>query len=116
MLIVFQILLVLFALVAIANVFSKRKDQVLGPKGFVFWLLFWLAVILVAIWPDSAQRIADHLGIGRGADLVIYISVAMIFFVLFRLHVKVEGLKRDLTRVVREDALEIDNKTLKNKS
>jgi len=105
MLIIFQILLALFALFAIVNVFKKRKEGLLGPKGALFWILFWVAVGMVVIWPDSVQKIADHIGIGRGADLVIYISVAVIFYLLFRLNIKTEGLKRDLTKVVREDCI-----------
>ena len=97
MLITFQILLVLFALFAVFSVAQKKKQGLLGPKGSVFWVLFWIAVAIVVAWPTSVQKIADHIGIGRGADLVIYISVAVIFYLLFRLNVKMESLKRDLT-------------------
>ena len=105
MLILCQILLVLFALFAIINVAKKKKEGLLGPKGFVFWILFWIIAGVVVVWPNSVQNIADRLGIGRGVDLVIYIAIAIIFFILFRLHVKMESLKRDLTTVVREDTL-----------
>lgn len=105
MIFVFQLLLVLFAIFAIFNVIRRQKEGLLGPKGGIFWVLFWLGVALVVIWPVSVQRLADHIGIGRGADLVIYISLAGIFFILFRLNIKLEGLRRDLTEVVREEAL-----------
>jgi len=109
MLITFQILLVLFALFAIINVVRKYKEGLLGPKGALFWVLFWISVGVVVVWPNNAQKIADHIGIGRGADLVIYVSVAVIFYLLFRLNVKLEGLKRDLTKVVRDDTLAFEH-------
>lgn len=105
MLIIFQILFAIFSLFAIVSVFKKKNSGLLGPKGTFFWVLFWITVALVVVWPNSVQRIADHIGIGRGADLVIYISIVAIFYLLFRLNVKVEGLKRDLTKVVRDEAL-----------
>ncbi|PLX28751.1 DUF2304 domain-containing protein [Candidatus Parcubacteria bacterium] len=105
MLLIFQILFILFALFAIANVVSKKKEGALGPKGILFWILFWVVAAMVVVWPDSAQTIANKLGIGRGVDLVIYSAIAVIFFVLFRLHVKMESLKRDFTQIVRDKAL-----------
>jgi len=57
-------------------------------------------------WPDSTVIVANYLGIGRGTDLILYISLAVIFFILFRLHVKIESIGRDITKVVRKDSLD----------
>ncbi len=105
MLTIFQIIFVLFVLFALGTVVARRRDGVLGPKATLFWILFWIAVGLVVVWPDSVQRLADHIGIGRGVDVVIYASIAMLFFLVFKMNVKIEGLKRDLTEVVREKTL-----------
>ncbi len=111
MLVVFQVLLVLFCLFAIVGVLKRKEDDLLGPKGALFWILFWMVVAVVVVWPNIVQRLADYIGIGRGADLVIYLSIAAIFYLLFKLHVKMEGLKRDFTKVIRQDSLEeIDKK------
>ena len=106
MLIIFQILFSLFALFAIASVMNKKKEGLLGPKGLIFWLVFWILAGVVVLWPDSTFVLANYLGIGRGADLVVYVSLALIFFILFRLHVKLESVGRDITKVVRDKALE----------
>ncbi|MBT3538532.1 DUF2304 domain-containing protein [Candidatus Parcubacteria bacterium] len=105
MLLIFQILFILFALFAIANVLGKKREGLLGPKGTLFWILFWFIAGVVVIWPNSVQQIANNFGIGRGVDFVMYIAFALIFFILFRLHVKFEELKRDVTKVVRGKAL-----------
>jgi hypothetical protein len=105
MIILFQILFVLFALYSIFFVAKKKKDHLLGARGMVFWILFWLAVIIVVVWPDSAATIAHLFGIGRGADVVMYIGLAVLFFIVFRLHMKIEVINRDVTKVVREKAL-----------
>ncbi len=105
MLILFQSLFTLFALFAIISVATKRKSGLLGPKGTVFWVLFWLLACIFVWWPNSTVILANYLGIGRGTDLVLYVSLALIFFILFRLHVKVESIGRDITKVVRREAL-----------
>ncbi len=106
MLSIFQIIFVLFSVLAIWSVFRRFQDQMLGWRGLLFWSLFWVGVSLVIVYPESSQYIADTFGIGRGADLILYVSTAVIFFVLFRLHIKIEGLRRDITKVIRQEALQ----------
>jgi hypothetical protein len=110
MLIIFQILFTFFGLFAIVSVIKRKTEGHLGPKATIFWILFWLAAIVVVLWPASASKIASYLGIGRGADVIIYISVAVIFFLLFKLNVKLDSLNRDVTKVVRDKTLDSKNK------
>ncbi|OGH69552.1 MAG: hypothetical protein A3C90_00355 [Candidatus Magasanikbacteria bacterium RIFCSPHIGHO2_02_FULL_51_14] len=106
MIILFQSLFIIFALVAVGSVIRRSKDDMLGPKAMIFWILFWLAAIVVVLWPESASKIAEFFGIGRGADLVVYASLAIVFYLLFKLNVKLDSLNRDITKVVRKNALE----------
>ena len=108
MLILFQILFIMFALFAAGSVIRRKKSGHLGPHATFFWVLFWLLAIVVVAWPNSASVIASYLGIGRGADLILYVAVAVIFYLLFKLNVKLDSLNRDVTKVVREDALKED--------
>jgi len=105
MLIIFQILFTLFALAAIFAVGKRKKEQLLGNKGVAFWGMFWVLAIVVVFNPESATGLAEVLGIGRGVDLIIYISIALIFFILFRLHIKIESTARNVTKVVRHNAV-----------
>jgi len=105
MIILFQALVVIISLVAISSVIAKKKDGLLGPKGALFWTTFWIAMSAVVIWPNSVQVIADYVGIGRGVDVVIYSALVVLFFLVFKMNLKIEGLKRDLTDVVRGKAL-----------
>lgn len=106
MLIIFQLLFALFVLFAIVAVLRKKQEGLLGPKGAVFWVIFWLLAAGVVVWPESASVLANTFGIGRGVDLIIYIAIALLFYLVFKLHIKLESLGRDLTKVVRKQALE----------
>ncbi len=105
MLVLFQILFSLFALFAIISVYSKKRSGLLSIGGAMFWIVFWLLADVFVWWPNSTVRLANFFGIGRGSDLVLYVSLAVVFFILFRLSVKIEGLNRDITKVVREKSL-----------
>ncbi len=105
MIILFQSLFVLFSLYSIFFVIKKKRDELLGPRGMFFWILFWIGVITVVVWPDGTAKIAHVFGIGRGADFVMYVALATLFFIVFRLHIKIEAMNRDVTKVVREKAL-----------
>ena len=105
MIILFQLLFSLFALFALYTVITKKREGLLGPKGFWFWVIFWCLAIVAVVWPRSTSTLAEFFGIGRGVDLIIYIALAVIFFLLFRLHVKIESIGRVITKVVREEAV-----------
>lgn len=106
MLIVFQILFILFVLFTVFGVLKRKKEGHISARGAWFWSLFWAAAIVAVLWPESTTLLANFLGIGRGADFIIYISIAIIFYLVFRLHIKIESINRDVTKVVRKEALD----------
>jgi len=112
MLIIFQILFILFALFAVVNVLKKKHEGLLGPKGAIFWLLFWLLAAVAVMLPSGITELANTFGIGRGADFVLYVAMVIIFYLLFRLNVKMESIGRDITKVVRKEAIE-ENRGIK---
>lgn len=102
----FQILIVLFSLVAIISILLRRQKDSLGVRATAFWILFWFAVDIVVLFPNSTTILANTLGIGRGSDLILYLSILVIFLLLFRLNVKIEHMNRDVTKVVRKNTFE----------
>ena len=55
--------------------------------------------------PDFTTFIAQSLGIGRGADVIIYASILILFYLLFRTHILIENLRHEVTQVIRALAL-----------
>lgn len=106
LLLLFKILFACFSFSAILTVWQKKQKTLLGNKATFFWVIFWLVLTLFVFWPNSTQILAEYIGIGRGVDLVIYVSIACIFYLVFRMNLKIEGLKRDLTEVVRKESLQ----------
>lgn len=110
MLPLFQLLFTVFTLYAIAGVFMRKKERLLGPRGAIFWSLFWLSALVLVWSPDTTTAIARLFGIGRGTDFIVYIALAAVFLLLFRLHIKIETVGRDITSLTRIIALEKDKR------
>jgi hypothetical protein len=104
-LLIFQFLIVVFAFATIFEVVKLKQKGNLGSRGAFFWIFFWLGVCAVVVWPAGVQMLARTFGIGRGSDFVLYISVVTLFFLVFKLHIKIENMNRDVTKVVREKSL-----------
>lgn len=75
--------------------------------AIVRWGLF--AVILVGyifIWiPSLTTQIAELVGIGRGADLILYVWIIVNLFLILRLHIKLREQGEALTKLTRQIAL-----------
>lgn len=100
-----QIVLICFAVFAFSRVLIRYRRGGMRMLHLGLWLLFWACVVVVAWLPDTTNLLANWLGVGRGVDTAMYLSLLMIFYLLFRSFAKIEDLDRQLTRVVRASAL-----------
>ena len=105
---IIQTLLIIFFLFALIKVIGRFRTGDLTKAGLVWWSLFWVAAAVVVLLPNSTAYFAKLVGIGRGADLVVYLSLAAIFFILFKLMIKIESLNKDITKLTRKMTLKDD--------
>ena len=64
-----------------------------------------LAGYLFVWFPDLTNSIAGVVGVGRGADLVMYIWIVLNLFLILRLHIKLREQSEALTRLARQMTL-----------
>ena len=103
--IVLQIIVTLFIVAILYKLFRQRQSGKMSILGFVVWFLLWLVVLIVFWQPETTTYLANWLGIGRGADLAVYLSILVIFYLIFRIYVRIEKMEKDITKVVRHVAL-----------
>jgi len=101
-----QILVSLSIVFILYKLFRQRQDGKLSNSAFVIWFLLWLAVLLVFWQPEITSYLANILGIGRGADLVVYLSILVIFYIIFKIYVRLSKIESQLTKIVRKDAID----------
>jgi small membrane protein len=100
-----QIILVGFAAYALLRALQRFRKGGLSVWQFVIWSAVWLTLAVLVLLPNSTARIAALLGVGRGVDVAIYVSLALLFYIAFRQLGKIEDLERQITRLVRAHAL-----------
>ena len=101
----FQALISGFVLIIIYKIYLKTRKKELGTSTSLGWILFWLLTLYFLWQPESASFLATKLGIGRGVDLVIYLSLLIIFYLLFKIFVKLDKLEGDICKITTKIAL-----------
>ncbi|MFH2136226.1 MAG: DUF2304 domain-containing protein [Patescibacteria group bacterium] len=100
-----QYLLSFLILLIIYRVVIKWRQGILTSRDLVFWIGFWFVVGIIILLPDTTSFMADLVGVGRGADLVVYLSIVLIFYIIFQMTIKIEKIERNITKVVRTVAM-----------
>jgi small membrane protein len=95
--------LLLIGLAATGWLIFLRRNRLPFHIMTVF-LLIGAGAIAVLI-PDTTQRVAELVGVGRGADLVTYIAIVVVMFVLLHYYTKFVELQRQVTELTRELAI-----------
>jgi len=99
---IFQIgaLAVLALLVLYA--FGQRRRS--GPLSYGI-ILAALAGAVLVIFPDLSTTLAHAVGVGRGADLVFYVFMLIVFAAIANLHLRLRAHSEVVTQLAREVAL-----------
>jgi hypothetical protein len=104
---VFQtIVLTVFGVLALLT-FSAGLRGYVRKRIVFFWLLIWIFGSVAIVWPRSTMLLARWLGIGRGADLLLYVSVLATLVGFFYIYTRFRRMDRQMTLLVRR--LAIDN-------
>ncbi len=103
---IIRILLFIISVVMIVKTSGKFRGRNVRYYENIFWLLVWAFLGVVAIVPEITSYLATWVGVGRGADLVIYASTIALFYMLFKIFVRLEKMERDMTKIVRKIAIE----------
>ena len=100
-----QIIGAIFVLFAWSRVYLRYRDDSVSLLGLILWSVIWLGMMIVLFIPETTELFAKKLGIGRGVDAFLYGSIVILFYLVYRLYVKIESLDREITQVVREESL-----------
>ncbi|MBD3355005.1 DUF2304 family protein [Candidatus Woesearchaeota archaeon] len=108
-----QVLGVVFALFLLVKTVQKFKQGKLKTSSFVFWSIIWALIIVVSILPWTTSLLARLLGVGRGVDIAVYGSIVLLFYLMFKIYLKLQRIDRTITSLVRKIAIEKKEKNEK---
>ncbi|MFI4876373.1 MAG: DUF2304 domain-containing protein [Blastopirellula sp. JB062] len=102
----FQWLAITFILVAacyeLANIRQQRAVRMVALFRGVIWFIAALAIL----FPNQIGRLAILVGIGRGADVILYSFVLVFMATTFYFYSRYLRLQRQITDVVRYLAIQ----------
>jgi len=68
--------------------------------------LIWLGAAVAIAWPGLTTRVANSVGIGRGADLVLYFVALASLLLAFYFYSRLAHLESDISKIVRHLAIQ----------
>ena len=102
-----QIIVVIFALFAWSRAILRLRDREISIGEFSFWTVIWAAVITTSLLPQTADIASKFFGISRPIDLAVYISILLLFYLVFRIYVNQDKQSQEMTKLVREIAVKL---------
>lgn len=108
-----QIIITILVIIALSVVVKKKSQNKLSVGQAATWVVMWLIVLVVFWYPESTSYLASSLGIGRGADLIVYAAILAMFYMIFKMYLRMDKLNSDITKVVRR--VGIDQANIKDK-
>ena len=96
---VFSIIMITLSIAAIARQQLRRTTGTL-------WLAFWIASATAILRPNITRTIAKAIGIGRGADLVMYCGLLATAIGFFLLYLRFRQSEANITKLVRHMAIQ----------
>ncbi len=100
---IFALLIIVFFVTRIIR--QKQKNQITKNET-ILWLVFWSLAALAVIFIKTIDSIVAAMGFsGSGINFLIYIAVMILFYLIFKLRLKIVKLEKNITDITREIAL-----------
>ena len=104
---VYQWLVPVIASYYIFRTFRQYANGKYSPRNTVIWTCFWLAIMTLALIPDTvATSIAKGLGFKDHINAIIFVALGLLFLMIFYLSAALNRVENKITDLVRRLALE----------
>ena len=109
-----KIFAILLAGIAVSKSYVDLKARKESLQMFLFWLVAWTAIVLVALFPWIVDILINQFGGGRtGLGTFFGMGLVFLFFVVYRLYIKLERIEHTLIKTIQDMALREDWKNRK---
>lgn len=99
------LIVLLFATLAVLTLAAGMRGT--APKRVVAaGLVLWAFGAIATIWPDTIADLAHALGVGRGPDLLLYMTTISLAVACFYMYARFRRVERQLTLLVRRLAMD----------
>ena len=85
-----QIIITLFAIFAISRSYLRFKKNNESFGEFILWICIWISIVIVVLFPKITAIPALLLGVDRGIDVMVYLSIVFLFYSIYRVYSNIE--------------------------
>ena len=100
-----SILFSLVALVAIFQIFKKIKNENIGFRSGLIWLIIWITICFFSIFPDTLYIAMKLANMGNRVLFVLVLAVFILLAIVFNQSSKMDSMSRTLSKLAREIAI-----------
>lgn len=92
---------IILGITVISKTFLDYKKKQSGIFMFLFWVITWLAIIAISIYPILIEKINNAAGDNTsGVTALFAMSFVFLFFVTYRVYIKANRLEQKLQDLV----------------
>ncbi|HEU5167175.1 MAG TPA: DUF2304 domain-containing protein [Chitinophagaceae bacterium] len=91
-------------IIIIAAYMYLRLRNTLFDLVLIF--LFLVTGIVFVIFNEITDKMAHFMGISRGADMIFYLGILFLFFLILKLYSRLRRLEQNLTDLVRKKSID----------
>jgi hypothetical protein len=104
---IYRIILAVIAALFLANGVWKflRKEKGQTIFKFLVTLIVWINIFSFAIFPGISHTLSAKLGLGENLNTLIFTGFVVIFVIIFKIISILERIERDISEIVRKEAL-----------
>jgi len=98
-----QIIALLILVFFILKLTIQWRTKTININEFIFWLIFWLIASLLIIFIKPIDQLVINMGFSSsGINLIFYVAVLLLFYLIFKMRLKMVKLEKDITDLSRE--------------
>lgn len=106
----FRIFLLILAIISFYFVIENIRKSKLIIADCIFWFLFSLLILLLAVFPGIAIFFANLLGIQSPVNLVYLIMIGLLLALTFKQTIRISQLETKIKNIVQDITIERHDK------
>lgn len=101
-----QLIAILIILYILIKIILQRKKGKISRNELFLWFIFWGLVMSAIVFIKQIDIFVASLGFSAtGIDVLLYLSVAYLFYYIFKLRIKLEKQDKNITKIIRHIGL-----------
>lgn len=102
---ILKILLIVFSILTSLTVIHRIRKARMQIDDAVFWVLFSLVLIVLALFPGLVYRMTDITGMQSPANLLFLVIIFVLIVKIFSMSIKISVLESKIAKLVQNEAL-----------